>query len=525
MLQLTVLAMAGTGGALAVAVKRYRDAQEKREMPWTHHGKQFAKKNKRKESVSLGWPTKAKETVKRFQEGKLALFFSDTRLEQQLELSSLADRNPNEVSEAEKEINRCLVSSSVSLGLATAGMLFYPPLTPLSVFGIAYGSIPLWREAYQSLVEEKKFGIAGLASIAAITLLLTGYYFAASLGYALYFLAEKLLIKTQDHSKKSMISIFFEQPRLVWIQKACPGPESAKEGTDGIEIQIPFEALKVGDMVVVNAGEVIPIDGTITDGYASIDQRMLTGESQPAEKEAGEAVFASTLVLSGKIYIQVEKAGQDTVAAQIGHILNHTLDFKSNVELKGQEIADKSALPTLALSILAWPISGLVAALAVLNANAGENIRTIAPICLLNFLQIASDQGILVKDGRALELLSEVDTIVFDKTGTLTEEQPHVGAIYTCQGINENELLTLAAAAEYKQTHPIARAIQQEALNRELRLPEIEKATYEIGYGLKVGIDPSTLRQAQGRKLRAQPESGLGRQQTFYGDVRDHHPI
>jgi len=481
MFQVAALAIAGAGGALGVAVKRYREAKEKRDMPWTHRAKQLAKENKRVESTSLGWPDKGKETVKKLQEGKLGFFFSDSRLEQQLDLSSLADTSPSEVSEVEQEVNRYLALSSVSLALASAGTLFYPPLTFLSVLGIAYGSLPILRDAYDSLVQEKKFGIAGLASMAAITLLLTGYYFAASLGYTLYFLSEKLLIRTQDHSKKGMISIFFEQPRFVWVKK------------DGVELQLPFEELKVDDIVVVNAGELIPIDGTITAGNASIDQRMLTGESQPAEKGVGEAVFASTIVLSGQIYIQVEKAGASTVAAQIGHILNNTLDFKSSVELKGQEIADKSALPTVALAILALPIAGKVAALAVLNACAGETIRLVAPIGLLNFLQMASDQGILIKDGRALELLNDVDTIVFDKTGTLTEEVPHVGAIYTCLGINENELLTLAAAAEYKQTHPIARAIQQEALERALELPKIEDATYEIGYGLKVTIEEKVV--------------------------------
>lgn len=473
---LTALAIAGAGGALGVVVKRSREAKEKRDMPWTYRAKQLAKKNKRVESTSLGWPDKGKDTLKKLQEGKLALFFSDSRLEQQLELSSLAESHPNEISEVEQEVNRYLAISSISLGLASAGMLFYPPLAFLSAVGIAYGSLPILRDAYDSLVQEKKFGIAGLASMAAITLLATGYYFAASLGYTLYFLSEKLLIRTQDHSKKGMMSIFFEQPRFVWVKK------------DGVELQMPFEQLKVDDIVVVNAGELIPIDGIITEGNASIDQRMLTGESQPAEKGVGDAVFASTIVLSGQIEICVEKAGASTVAAQIGHILNNTLDFKSSVELKGQEIADKSALPTVALAILALPIAGKVAALAVLNACAGETIRLVAPIGLLNFLQIASDQGILIKDGRALELLNDVDTIVFDKTGTLTEEMPHVGAIHTCHALSEDELLTFAAAAEYKQTHPIARAIQQEALQRALDLPKIDDATYEIGYGLNVTI-------------------------------------
>ncbi len=481
MFQLAALAIAGAGGALGVTVKRYREAKEKRDMPWTHRAKQLAKKNQIVESTALGWPDKGKDIVKKLQAGKLGLFFSDSRLEQQLELSSLAEGNPNEISEVEQEVNRYLAISGVSLALASAGALFYPPLVFLSAVGIAYGSLPILRDAYDSLIQEKKFGIAGLASMAAITLLASGYYFAASLGYTLYFLSEKLLIRTQDHSKKGMISIFFEQPREVWVKK------------DGIEIQLPFEELKVDDIVVVNAGELIPIDGKITAGDASIDQRMLTGESQPAEKGVGEEVFASTIVLSGQIQIRVEKAGASTVAAQIGHILNNTLDFKSNVELKGQEIADKSALPTVALALLALPIAGKVAALAVLNACAGETIRLVAPIGLLNFLQMASDQGILIKDGRALELLNDVDTIVFDKTGTLTEEMPHVGEIHTCHILNENELLRLTAAAEYKQTHPIARAIQQEASQRALDLPEIEEATYEIGYGLNVVIEQKVV--------------------------------
>jgi len=437
----------------------------------------MALKNDRKALLLQRPLTKITETIRTLYQEKLAFIWNDSRDEQQQELISSTSDSIEAISEIEQEVNRYLGISAVSLGLAVAGSLFFPPLIALSILGIAYGSVPIWQDAYEQLRYRRQFGIAGLASIAAITLLLSGYYFASSLGYTLYYLSEKILIRTQDHSKKGMMSIFFDQPRFVWVQK------------DDTEIQVPFVSLETGDMVVVNAGEVIPIDGLITTGDASIDQRMLTGESQPVEKGIGEDVFASTIVLSGRIYIQVEKAGQDTVAAQIGHVLNNTLDFKSSIELKGQEIADKSALPTLALSILALPISGGVAALTILNACAGETLRLVAPIGVMNFLQMASLEGILIKDGRALELLSQIDTVVFDKTGTLTEEQPHVGMIHVCGDIDENLLLTYTAAAEYKQAHPIAKAIQQEAEERSLSLPAIEEAAYEIGYGLSVRIN------------------------------------
>jgi len=107
---------------------------------------------------------------------------------------------------------------------------------------------------------------------------------------------------------------------------------------------------------------------------------------------------------------------------------------------------------------------------------------------------MASEQSILIKDGRALELLSQVDTVVFDKTGTLTQEQPHVGKIYTLQDYQENDLLKYAAAAEYKQKHPVAKAIIQAAHERELNLPEIDEAKYEIGYGIKVTISNQLIR-------------------------------
>ena len=221
---------------------------------------------------------------------------------------------------------------------------------------------------------------------------------------------------------------------------------------------------------------------------------MFTGESQPVEKGEGEEVFASTVMLSGKVCVQVEKAGSETLAAQIGDILHHTADFKQSVQSRGEAVVNTWSWPTLGFSALGMLLLGPTSAVAICNVGFGYPMRVSAPLSVLNYFQITSKSGILVKDGRALELLSKVDTVVFDKTGTLTEEVPHVGQIYRCLDMSEDELLTYAAATEQKQSHPIALAILQEAKKRGLSLPNVDEAHVEVGYGLKVRIEGRSIK-------------------------------
>jgi cation transport ATPase len=140
--------------------------------------------------------------------------------------------------------------------------------------------------------------------------------------------------------------------------------------------------------------------------------------------------------------------------------------------------------------------------IAIWGTSIGFNIRITGPIAMLNFLNIASDRGVLVKDGRSLELLHKIDVVVFDKTGTLTQEQPHVAHIHLCDSITAKELLTYTAAAEYHQTHPIARAIIAEASDLGLALPEIDQAQYEIGYGIKAQIAGRVVHVGSDRYMR-----------------------
>ncbi|ETR68406.1 MAG: heavy metal translocating P-type ATPase [Candidatus Magnetoglobus multicellularis str. Araruama] len=392
----------------------------------------------------------------------------------------------------EKSIHWDLTVTTVALGLAAVSTLLYPVLSVPTLLLLIYSGISIFRKVYEAIFKEGRVNIFVLDFVLLSGLIATGHFFIAALGRWSVALSTKLLFKTKDNSEKRLFNLFGELPNTVWILK------------EGTEIEVPFEELRNGDTIVVNAGEIIPADGIIINGIALIDQQILTGESQPFEAGKGEEVFASTLLLSGRISIRADKSGKETVAARIGEVLRQTADFKLSVQSRGEIMADKTVLPTLGIGGLAFAALGSVSALSVLYSAIGYDIRLIMPLSVLNFLRIASENGMLIKDGRAMESLSRVDTVVFDKTGTLTQEQPRIGNIHTINGYEEDELLKYAAAAEHKQTHPIARAIIYEAKERKLDLPDIADASCEVGNGIRVSLSGKMIRVGSVRFMDAE---------------------
>ena len=382
--------------------------------------------------------------------------------------------------ETEKEVKRSLITASLGLALTTGGIFFYWPLNLLSIPFFVYAIRQNNQNTYD-LTKQGKVGTDTLITITIAGCIILGRFFIASLIVFLVKVATKLTAMVTQDSKQKLLDAFGQHANFVWIL------------LDGVEIRIPFHNLQVGDVAVVHAGEIIPADGTIIEGMASVDQHILTGEARPIEKGLGEEVFAATIILSGKINIKVERAGEESTVAKITDILNNTVDFKSTVQLRVETLSDELVVPILVASGAALPLLGFGGALAVVNAHPKNKMMIIAPLTILNYLNLASKQGILVKDGRSLELLRQVDTIVFDKTGTLTEEQPHIGTIHSCSTYDQNDILVYAATAEYKQKHPLALAILQEAENRQLTVLPIEDSEYKLGYGIAVYVDGKTI--------------------------------
>jgi Cu2+-exporting ATPase len=269
-----------------------------------------------------------------------------------------------------------------------------------------------------------------------------------------------------------------------------------------VEVETPLERLKVNDIIVIHTGETVPVDGEVVGGMAMVDQHTLTGESAPVEKVEGDKVLASTILIAGKVRVAVTSAGSDTTSAKLARILNDTAGYKLRSQSRGEELADRAVAPTLALGALGLVTTGVNGAAAVVNCDLGTGIRMAAPIAMLSSLTLSAEHGILVKDGRALELLRSVDTFLFDKTGTLTRERPEVGRILTYGKYTPEQILQWAAAAEHKFSHPIAKAILDKARTLGLALPSIDQSKYHVGYGITVGVAGHTVRVGSARFMK-----------------------
>ena len=339
---------------------------------------------------------------------------------------------------------------SASIPLAASAQFAAPALLPVAALVYAYTSVPTLKEARRVLVEEKRIGVDALDAVVMIGCLGTMSIFPGAVCCWCLSFGRFLVKQSRDRSQKLLLDAFGKQPRFAWLCR------------DGATVQVPTDRLLKGDIIVIHTGEVVPADGHVVEGMALLDQHALTGESTPAEKGAGERVFASTLVLAGEVKVSVDTSGSETTSARIGRILRDTAGYKMSSQHKGERLADKAVIPTLGVGALGMATMGPLGAVAVLNSDLGTGIRMAAPLAMLSSLSLCASKGILVKDGRALELMNQVDTVLFDKTGTLTREQPEVGRVIAARGWAPERILAFAAAAERKFHHPIALAINQQ---------------------------------------------------------------
>lgn len=420
----------------------------------------------------------------RFVVEKVEPLLSRTRRDQ---LAEIATGEVVAITDDERWLNRHIGVALMGMGTAAVGLV-YPAVLVVTIGAAVFCVSRLFRRAYNSL-HEGKLDLAVLGSLWVVGAFAGGYLVAGTFGMVVWFLSEKLVFITQDRSQNILVTIFGEQPRTVWIVAG------------DVEVEVPIETIKAGDTAVIQAGQVMPVDGVIISGIATVDQHILTGESQPVEKGEGDRVLTSTLMVGGKVYVRVERTGEETIVAQIGTMLNKTASYQATIISRGQQVADKSVPPTIAVALIALPFSGYRNAVAILGSSIGMNIQITGPISMLNFLNVAANHGILVKDGRSLELLTGVDLVVFDKTGTLTMEQPQIARIHTCADLDGDTVLVYAAAAEHRQTHPIARAILDAASDRGLRLPSVDSAHYEIGFGIRVRLEDRLIRVGSSRYM------------------------
>ena len=449
---LTFSAIVITSGMLYSGAKAGLKHKKKKEKRWMFYAEKLDKK-KNKAHLATELATNVNRTVTelddRYQQAfqrRINALFSGTRHVQWQEITGSDEML--EISAEDKMHNRSIARLAGVVVTAALAKL-YPPFLLLTIPVAFYDIIAYARRISGDIKHTMRLKVEHLFIIFTAGLWLTGYFIIGGLSYLVYTMIMKMTLQVQDRTRKELVNILGEQPRLVWVL------------VDGVEMEIPFEQLRVGDILVVQAGQMIPVDGVITQGEASIDQHRLTGESQPAEKGVGDTVLAATVVLSGRVQVQVEKTGEATLAAQIGDVLANTLDYHLSIEERGKAIADRWVMPSLLMTGLAGVSLGFRSAIAVLSNVPGIDMMFLGPMSLLNFLNLASREQVLIKDGRSLELLHKVDTVLFDKTGTLTLEQPQVKTVHLSgwsdasqcaqeTRVNDLTVLTYAAAAEQR---------------------------------------------------------------------------
>ena len=330
------------------------------------------------------------------------------------------------------------------LGALTVAVMsaFYPIFTPLGVAAVLYLSRDSYRLIWRDFKRGHYLSFYLVTAVMNLGLMATGYLILAALNCAVFGFLARITNQLEDNSQGRLVHIFSSYPEQVWVVQ------------DGVEIQVDFHTLQMNDRVIVRAGEVIPVDGLVTAGLGQVDQHILTGESQPVDKGVGAEVFASTLLIAGRLTVAVTTAGDKTAAAKITRLLSETQSYKDTLIMRGRQIGDRFVPVKLSLAALAGPLLGSNSAMAVMAANLGNGLSTIGPMIVMTYLQLLARQRILIKDGRVFESLRKVDTVVFDKTGTLTEEQPTLGKLHGLNNFAELEVLRLAAAAEYRQPTP-----------------------------------------------------------------------
>ena len=267
-------------------------------------------------------------------------------------------------------------------------------------------------------------------------------------------------------------------------------PDTGRIVRDGVETVVPVSEIRKGDVLRILPGETIPADGVILTGETSVAQSVMTGESLPVDKAAGDPVFSGTINRFGSIDIETVKVGEDS---SLRKLIRMVEDAEKN-QAPTQRIADKWAsrlVPAaLLIAVIAYIVTkDIVRAVTVMVVFCPCALVLATPTAIMAAIGQATKHGVIIKSGEALEKMGKVDTIAFDKTGTLTYGKLQVSDIIPFAGLSENDLLTLTAAAESRSEHPLGKAITEKAFTDGITLPQIADFRMEAGKGISARID------------------------------------
>lgn len=353
-----------------------------------------------------------------------------------------------------------------------------------------YDSILLFRRLFTLFIARRfiKNGVLGvirehqanadtLTATAVVASVLAGKPESSLTLLALSNGAEMLTEYAAERARKQISGLLRLDQRDVWLIE------------QGKEKKVPVESLKPGDHIAVHLGEKICVDGRVVSGNAAVNQASITGESNPAIKQKGSFVYAGSVIEAGSLVIHVEKVGNDTSLAQIIHLVEEAQTRRAPV----QNFADKMANMLVPISFIGAAIVygatkdwQRVLNLLFIDFSCGLKLSTATAISAA--IGVAARKGILIKGGNYIENLADIDTIVLDKTGTITMGVPQVQQIQTAPGVDEKEMILLAASAEMHSVHPLAVAIQKYVKNHKWTTPSHDTSETIVARGMRAVV-------------------------------------
>jgi Cu2+-exporting ATPase len=288
-------------------------------------------------------------------------------------------------------------------------------------------------------------------------------------------------------------------------------PPKAVVLRDGEPVEVPTAEVQVADRLLVRPGAKVPVDAVVEEGSSEVDESTVTGESLPVHKTTGDQLIGATINKNGTLRARATAVGSDTALAQIVKLVQEAQNSKA----PGQRLADRAAfwlvLVALVGGVLTFSIwyfvvgrdvqDALLFAITVVVITCPDALGLATPTAIMVGTGLGAGRGILFKHAMALEQAASLDTVVFDKTGTLTRGEPEVVAIATADGVDENEVLRLVAAAEGDSEHPLAEAIVKAASTRGLQVPRTEAFQAVPGHGLLASVDGHRLAVGNARLL------------------------
>ena len=339
------------------------------------------------------------------------------------------------------------------------------------------------------------------------------YFEAAAIITTLVLLGQVLELRAREQTGGAIRSLLDLAPKTARVVHA-----------EGADEEVALEEVKIGDALRVRPGEKVPVDGQIMEGRSAVDESMLTGESMPVGKIAGDKVIGGTLNQSGAFVMRADKIGRDTVLAQIVQMVAQAQRSRAPIQRLADQVSGWFVPLVIAVAIaafIAWAIwgpeprltYGLLAAISVMIIACPCALGLATPMSIMVGVGRGAQAGVLIKDAEALERLEKVDTLVVDKTGTLTVGKPTVVAVKPAPGVSEETLLKLTASLERGSEHPLAAAILRAAADRNLVLAKVDGFESVSGKGVsgsiegrKVALGNRAMMQAVGIDVSALEE-------------------